>query len=88
MKPEEWRPNNWLNPVQMKDFDDVGVCQGHIELYEVGASAMLAALIKWLFGECTKHPIPKQQGDNNSSPTYHQHYRCWKCMEELKESGL
>ena len=25
-KDKEWRSDNWLNPVQMKDFDDVGVC--------------------------------------------------------------
>jgi len=48
----------------------------------------IAALIKWLFEECTKHPVPKLQGNNNSLPTYHHHYRCWKCMEKLKESGL
>jgi hypothetical protein len=84
---KEWRPKNWLNPVQMRDFDDVGVCQGHKELYEAGASAMLKALIKYLWGKCDNPdhiPAGFLQRDNavhsNAIP-----YRkdCPQCMEQF-----
>jgi hypothetical protein len=91
---KEWRPADWVNPHDNWNpdhVDNVYVEQAMFGAFETGASAMLAALIKWLFEPCTEHPLPSPICTVNSVPVIYPvkysvyHYLCPKCMESLKK---
>lgn len=89
-KPAQWkngRPADWIgNP------DYCGTCEGSkshkcsycVDGFEAGASAMLAALIKWLDGKCDdpdhREYIYAEEGEN-----YKHRKDCPQCWKELKE---
>jgi hypothetical protein len=62
------------------------------DIYEAGASAMLAALLKWLDEPCNKHPYnPNDYGITSAPITtwsngdYYSHRKdCPQCMAELR----
>jgi hypothetical protein len=102
----EWinqRPRDWVNPHEefyernpevkpvVGDWDTIGI-------FESGASAMLAALLKWLFGPCTDHEVSTcdrvdrqrvavVELNNRYLARYIHRKDCPQCMAELKESG-
>ena len=92
MKPE-WRPDDWdktLDALKDKDYDDY-YCEWkrYDTGIELGASAMLAALLKWLFERCDKHNIPLPKGTVGITDpgwrTYKHRKDCPQCMAELQE---
>ena len=78
MANKEWRPVDWINPyarqVRGKNF-----IMSDQKAYEVGASAMLKAVIEWLYEFCTDHAADGYSGGNNRL-----RLECPKCMEEPK----
>lgn len=81
---KEWRPqDDWINPFSKEERpllpDD------KLErIYEAGASAMLKALIKWLFEPCTEH-IAYIDEDGHKEYMSH-HINCSLCIEQLNTS--
>ena len=49
--------------------------------YDVGRKDTLKAVVKWLFGECTEHPIDK---GFDGKDIFHIRRFCPQCMEELE----
>jgi hypothetical protein len=92
---KDWRPDDWRYMWSMNMLDSQGneyrKQTAQSITYEDGASAMLAALIKWLFEPCTEHPLPSPICTVNSVPVIYPikysvyHYLCPKCMESLKK---
>jgi hypothetical protein len=72
---KEWRPQNPLKGVMVIDHSfEHGKYLG----YETGATAILEALIKWLFEPCTEH--------RPQDPWKLAHrYLCPQCMKSLKK---
>jgi hypothetical protein len=108
-----WRPDDWVGIKKKICFDQFhkglapqckscsstpDKCQKAVE---VGASAMLSALIKWLDEPCYEHPIGDYEHDCKSEhfafvdsqvdDYEHWHYAhrkdCPQCLNELKEAN-
>lgn len=83
----EWRPADWgiiLHGYKLsQDFPNI---------FEAGASAMLSALLEWLWEPCTEHPRePERMGtdltywNHGLSGVYYKHRKdCPRCMAELR----
>jgi hypothetical protein len=104
MADKEWRPDDWGKYIQKychlpckvrEDYKNCVDCRRFgTDILEWGATAMLSALIKWLFEPCTEHPsrfvLDKPiLGTANlwsKKPLYETcHYCCPQCMESLKK---
>jgi hypothetical protein len=85
---KEWRPSNPLKGVMVIDHSfEHGKYLG----YEEGASAMLEALIKWLFEPCTEHPTDRREHTiskpHKKFPEWYFTNRryCPDCMKQIKK---
>jgi hypothetical protein len=87
---KEWRPENPLKGVMVIDHSfEHGKYLG----FEHGASAMLVALIKWLFEPCTEHVYPLSimccnhggHGLTKDGACYLHRKDCPQCMESFKK---
>jgi hypothetical protein len=70
------RPDDWHNPWVVDP-----------DAFESGASAMLAALLKWLFEPCKEHPTGIVHSGNPKDCPYiygNKHKDCPQCMAELR----
>jgi hypothetical protein len=97
---KEWRPADWVNPHDNWNpdhVDNVYVEQAMFGAFETGASAMLAALIKWLFEPCAEHRQYSNAPDLTkmeytvgiNTVRYKHRYLCPQCMAEInKELGI
>ena len=74
----EWRPDDWENSYDKQREEDGMFSQA--ELYEAGASAMLAAVLKWLDEPCDKHL--EYPNSDSKYPTLR--IDCPQCMNELR----
>jgi hypothetical protein len=91
----EWRPSDWEDTKdnQHKQFGMMRTAFDSMS-YEAGASAMLSALLKWLWEPCSGHITrPEHIGENlrywhhAKEAIYFKHrHDCPQCMAELKES--
>ena len=80
----EWRPDDW-NTKTPFSFDVSRVT------FEAGASAMLSALLKYLFEPCDKHPekeLVELPFKDEWMEFYPEHRKdCPQCLSELKEAN-
>ena len=82
----KWRPDDWSKQRSRHEYD------GHdINCYEAGASAMLAALLKWLDEPCVLHEVndifsdPWGYHPNKQYGVFYLHrYLCPQCMKEIR----
>jgi len=85
------RPDDWINLYGNYYLKE------QIKAYEEGASAMLSAVIKWLFEPCKEHPIDtfktiiEDTSDytraihNEPAQVHYKHRKdCPQCMAELR----
>ena len=77
----EWRPDDWENSYDKQREEDGMFSRA--ELYEAGASAMLSAVLKWLYEPCDKHEHSAFNGERYV--LYHPHRKdCPQCLNELR----
>lgn len=85
MANKEWRPQNpFVDVIPPPDVTlgrSATYLKGKHDGFDCGASAMLKALIKWLFEPCIEHP---QDDDINDLWYFTRRRDCPKCMEQLK----
>ena len=101
MNKPEWRPADWGTIVKSIKcyFDEKRSVTVNVDVLESGASAMLAALLKWLDEPCTNHvedcigygrdwEEDDRLGSHDGWDTaYYLHHKdCPQCLNELKES--
>ena len=80
----KWRPKN---PVPLKGLNEATPFdQGRRLGFNEGASAMLSAVLKWLYEPCDKHEHSAFNGERYV--LYHPHRKdCPQCLSELKEAN-
>ncbi len=96
MADKEWRPSDWEEILRaiLDKFNITYMNSDEGKLVEAGASAMLKALIKYLWGKCDEHSL---EPDNDikvadlwytdDKHEYHLHrFNCPSCMRQLQES--
>ena len=73
------RPDNWK---ELAPYNNTNGGAGYPN-FEAGASAMLAAVVKWLNEKCDSHP--DIASERLGEPAYYDHrYLCPQCMNELR----
>ena len=85
-----WRPDDWgyiAEEIRHHFIKERSVIM-NVDVFELGASAMLSAVLKWLEEECTvKEHVEEICRINDWNPKYSGVNRkdCPQCMNELKE---
>lgn len=87
------RPDDWdiITEGIARDFLEMRSITVNKDVFESSASAMLAALIKWLNEPCDKHLAKKDEDLSlilcveGTHWRFEHRYLCPQCMEELKE---
>jgi hypothetical protein len=97
-----WRPDDWPPEIDISGFTGLPetieeMLQRYSHFFEAGASAMLEALIKWLFEPCAEHRQYSNAPDLTkmeytvgiNTVRYKHRYLCPQCMAEInKELGI